>query len=981
MLGSPNPISHPSSVFRLRPLQLVFACLAAVSASAADFARDIQPRLRQFCTDCHDADAKKGGLDLTRFSSDAAALADRATWKRVFDQLEAGQMPPPKRVSQPTPGDRAALMAFATELFARPDPALGARDPGKPVLRRLTRLEYNNTVRDLLALDTDIFMFPERLPLVDKRYFQPAAGAFGDRVEVRLREYGGKYPVLLPQAGLPADGRAEHGYRNRGDLMNFSPLLLEQFVTLARDIAQHPELPQRSTVFAELLGVPFNPRPVAASTAAKAAKNAPASGELVSPAVAEFAGSAPQLLAASGSADTNVAEFRKEVATAFAQGRGGVMDLAAGMANTTVSGKGAVLRVPFAGGAGKALVLNPDADLWLVGFSTATATSGGLLVANKAKGEKKFELTFRVEHGERGEGLTRVGLCVLGRRGQSGAVTLTARFSDDTTATTIVAVGEGAAGTRLVSFAAVPGEVVKSLAVDGSKFSGEYVLVDDLAFITSGAPVAQTLLSATPSRPTPAAKPKAESVKVSSAKTTPPTGDKRALATITGYAPERLAQFLERAFRRPPTSDEHARFKTVFDTARRTGQSDADALRATVQAILSSPSFLFLAEQVLPDAPKVRALDGFELASRLSYFLWASAPDAELHAHALSGSLTQPATLAAQTRRLLRDPRARELSEGFAVQWLRLDQLYTAKPDRELFKAFYSGPQGKDTLHGAQLVEALLLFETVLVEDHSVLDFVGANYTWLNPRLAKFYGLPLPGAESAAPGEVAVAGQPNRELQLGDKNPNNQWHRVPLSDPTRGGFLTMGASLTVTSLPFRTSPVKRGAWLLETIFNRPPVEPKVAFALKEDAKEVKHAASVRERFEQHRSDPNCFSCHVRLDPPGFALEAFSPVGQLRTRDGESAVDASGEWNGRRFSGPAEFKTAVLARPEEFTRGFIEHLLSYALGRKLEAFDMPAVAEIQRVATEQNNQLSAILVALVQSHPFRHTRNVKLAAEK
>lgn len=966
---------------RSRLLSLAFACLAAVSAAAADFARDIQPRLRQFCTDCHDADAKKGGLDLARFTTDAAALADRATWKRVFDQLEAGQMPPPKRASQPTPADRAALMAFATELLARPDPTLGARDPGKPVLRRLTRLEYNNSVRDLLALDSDVFMFAERLPLADKRYFQPATSALGDRVEVRLREHGGKYPVLLPQAGLPADGRAEHGFRNRGDVMNFSPLLLEQYVALARDIAQHPELAARSRVFAELLGVPFNPRPTAAPVVAKGAKKPAPTGDLVSPAVAEFAANAPQLAAAPGSADTDVAAFRKEVAAAFAEGRGGVLDLAAGVANTTAAGKGAVLRVPFAGGAGKQLSINPDADLWLVAFSTATATSGNLLVANKAKGEKKFELTFKVEHGERGEGLTRVGLAVLGRRGQSGPVTLTARFSDDTTAATTVTVAEGAAGTRFVSFAAVPGEVIKSLAVDGSQFTGDYVLVDDLAFVTSGAPVDRALLAISPAAPAAPAKVKAEPAKAVAVAVTPPTGNKSAPAPLAGSVPERLAQFLERALRRPPSSDERARFQAVFDTARRVGQSEADALRATVQAVLAAPGFLFIAEPMRPDAPKVRALDGFELAARLSYFLWASAPDAELLAHARSGALTQPAALAAQTRRLLRDPRARELSESFAVQWLRLDQLYTAKPDRDLFKAFYSGPLGKDTLHGAQLVEALLLFETVLVEDRSVLDFVGANYTWLNPRLAKFYGLALPGAEPGAPGEVAVAGQPNRELQLGDKNPNNTWHRVPLSDATRGGFLTMSAPLTVTSLPFRTSPVKRGAWLLETIFNRPPVEPKVAFALKDDAKEVKHAASVRERFELHRNDPNCFSCHVRLDPPGFALEAFSPVGQLRTRDGEAAVDASGEWNGRRFSGPAEFKAAVLARPEEFTRGFIEHLLSYALARKLEAFDMPAVAEIQHAAAQQNHQLSALVTALVQSHPFRHTRNVELPAAK
>jgi hypothetical protein len=371
----------------------------------------------------------------------------------------------------------------------------------------------------------------------------------------------------------------------------------------------------------------------------------------------------------------------------------------------------------------------------------------------------------------------------------------------------------------------------------------------------------------------------------------------------------------------------------------------------------------------------VRALDDYELAARLSYFLWSSMPDAELLAAAARGELRDPARLEAQTRRMLRDVKARELSESFAVQWLRLDQLYTAKPDRELFKAFYSGPQGKSTAHGPMLLEALLLFETVLVEDRSVLDFIGANYTWLNPQLLKLYGLDALEPSTAAHGDPAPAAVGTRELKEAAKSAANTWTRRTLPDGRRGGFLTMAGPLTVTSLPFRTSPVKRGAWLLETVFNRPPVEPKVAFALKDDAKEMKHTASVRERFEQHRNDPNCFSCHVRLDPPGFALEAFNPIGQWRERDGETPVDATGEWGGMKFAGPAEFKAILTRQPDEFVRGFIEHLLSYALGRKLEHYDMPVVSEIQRAAGRDEWRFSGVVTELVKAYPFRHTRNV------
>lgn len=673
-----------------------FSPLRHAQAATPNFARDIRPLLEKHCFACHGGAEKPiGGVNLERFTTEADVLRDRNAWATVFEKVESHQMPPPKQKTQPTAAERELLLAWITAIAARPDPQLGARDPGKPVLRRLTRLEYNNTVRDLLGLTTDVFIFPERLPLLDKNYFQPAAGKLGDEVLAGVREYGEKYPVLLPQEGLPGDNRAEHGYRNRGDAMNFSPLQLEQYVALAGEIVNHPDLPKRSARFAELLGAS----------------------------------------------------------------------------------------------------------------------------------------------------------------------------------------------------------------------------------------------SASPR--------------------------------------ERLANFMKRAFRRPVPPAEVNRFFTLFETARQAGRSEADAMRAAAQAVLSSSGFLFLAEPVRAGAGSVRELDDFELASRLSYFLWASAPDDELLALAHAGRLRDAATLEAQTRRMLRDTKARELSESFAVQWLRLDQLYTAKPDAELFPIFYQGPQGKTTLHGALLIEALLLFETVLLEDRSVLDFVNANYTWLNPHLAKVYGV---SPSLVAPPPVPVPGQSNSQKRLAAERVNNTWRRVTLDDPTRGGFLTMGGPLMITSLPFRTSPVKRGAWLLETIFNRPPQEPKVAFAIENDTKEAAQNLSVRQRFEAHRNKAACYSCHVRLDPPGFALERFNAIGQWRERDGGQAVDARGEWNGMAFDGPAGFKRALLKNPDEFTRGFIEHLLTYALGRKLALSDLTTVSEIQRAVQADGYRFSRVITEIIKSYPFRHTRN-------
>lgn len=934
---------HPAI---MRPILLSLAFFS--SAAAADF----RAFLDTHCLECHDADARKGGLDLSSFTDETTVLADREVWRSVYEKVESHQMPPPKQKTQPTQHERAGLLAWIMDIATRPDPALGARDPGKPVLRRLTRLEYNNTIRDLLELDTDVFMFPERLPLAEKSYFQPARGAMGDRVEVRLREYGGKYPVLLPQAGLPADNRAEHGFRNRGDAMNFSPLMLEQYVALAGSIVNRSDLPQRSRVFAELLGVDFNPQAIAGNASSKESK-----GDAVFPAAGAFAPDVPALKIATGSADNAVSSFRGEVIEAFREGRGGVFnsaDAAAGA--SSVPGKGAVMRVRYGDAGTKALMVNPNEDIWLAAFATAAATSGKKLFTNQTKGAKKFELTFGLDHADADEGVIRLGVCVLGRKGQSGEVSLTAHFSDGTDTSATATLPEGTAGATFVSFAAVPGEIIKSLVVDGSKFSGDHVLLDDLGFITNGKPHPD------------AAPPPAFAQAKKPAPVPPSPGVKKPASTLPPA--ERLAKFVERAFRRPATAEEHARFGGLFESARKAGKSEAEAMRGAVQAVLSSPGFLFLSEPVHAGDPKVRPLNDFEIASRLSYFLWASGPDGELLTAAAAGKLHEPATLEAQTLRLLRDPKARELSESFAVQWLRLDQLHTSKPDRELFKPFYSGPQGKDTMHGSALVEALLLFETVMTENRSILDFIDARYTWLNPRLAKLYGITLEDT-GIDPG---VNQHATRELKKSAKDANNRWRRVTLTDTARGGFLTMVAPLTVTSLPFRTSPVKRGAWLLEAVFNRPPTEPKVAFAVENDTREAAQALSIRQRFEAHRNKAACYSCHIRLDPPGFALERFDAIGAWRESDAGVPVDAKGEWNGTPFDGPAEYKAMLAKAPHEFVRGFIEHLLAYALGRRLEIFDMPAVEAIERAAADDGYKLSRIILEVVKSYPFGNVRN-------
>lgn len=980
-----------------RLMSVGIAALTAVVLIPSELllAGDLRSFLDRHCAECHDGDGSEGDLDLSRFTDEMSVMNERSVWRRVYEKIESRQMPPPKQDVQPSEEERTWLLNWIEEIASRPDQKLGVPDPGKPVLRRLTRLEYNNAIRDLFGLDIDVFMFPERLPLVDKNYFQPRTGRLGEPLKISMREYGSKYPVLCPQLGLPGDNRAEHGYRNRGDAMDFSPLLLEKYFSAAHEIVHSPDLYVRSEIAAELFGI--EPRERQALSAAKQSKRRATKGDLTFSTASSFAPKLHLYKTVDGTKEEELRSIRDLIQNGLANSIAGVFD--AGDASSGVSivpGKGGLVRVPFAGGS-KTLTINPNTDLWVVRFGTAEATSGGKLFCNHTKGQKQFELTFKLEDAGDGEGVEQLAVCILGRKKESGSVKLTARFTDDTETNLVVDIIEGTQGTRFAHFVSIPGESIKSLVVDGSQFSGDYVLLDDLGFITNGQrrPSELPALAGLPSTLNKSSTP--DSFSVEPPLKLPSDRESKAgepAANSIRLPGERLRSFIARAFRRPITDDDLAPFLAILNesTTIAIGQkveptksrttaagigSSHDSMKAAVVAVLSSPQFLFVEANGAPTDKTVSPLEDSELATRLALFLWASTPDDELLDLAKAGRLSDPVVLEAQTRRMLRDPKSRELSESFATQWLRLDQLYMAKPDRDLFKSFYSGPQGKSTMHGAMLTEALLLFETVHVEDRSILDFIAAEYTWLNPVLAKHYGLDLASNASTsgqAPAPAAsLASNPDTTRELRTKEDGAGWRRIRLTDSNRGGFLTMSAPLVVTSLPFRTSPVKRGAWLLETIFNRPPTEPKVAFAVANDTKEAAQQMSIRQKFEAHRNQPACYSCHVRLDPPGFALERFSPVGQWRETDGGQAVDAKGEWQGIPFDGPAEFKAILTRNPDEFTRGFIEHLLSYALGRDLEIYDLPTVADIQESARTDGWRLSRIVVEIAKSYPFTHTR--------
>ena len=348
----------------------------------------------------------------------------------------------------------------------------------------------------------------------------------------------------------------------------------------------------------------------------------------------------------------------------------------------------------------------------------------------------------------------------------------------------------------------------------------------------------------------------------------------------------------------------------LFRHADARGDGFEDAVRLALKAALVSPNFLYLVERDRSDADGPYRVSDHELACRLSYFLWSSMPDAELSDLADAGRLHEPEVLEGQVRRMLADPKSRALAEDFAGQWLRVGNLAElAEPDKRLF------PEFTPELRDAMAEEAVAFFHAIFREDRPVLDLLDSDYTFLNERLAKHYGI--------------------------DGVTGPEFRRVALKDRNRGGVLGMAAVLTLTSYPRRTSPVLRGKWVLEELLGTPPPPPPpMVKALPADDR-VRDGMTFRQRLEQHRKDANCASCHARLDPLGFGLENFDVLGRWRDEIKGEPVDASGELTtGEKFAGPAALKTILVeSKRELFVRNLVERMLSYALRRGVEYYDI------------------------------------------
>ncbi|MCA9034218.1 MAG: DUF1592 domain-containing protein [Planctomycetaceae bacterium] len=409
--------------------------------------------------------------------------------------------------------------------------------------------------------------------------------------------------------------------------------------------------------------------------------------------------------------------------------------------------------------------------------------------------------------------------------------------------------------------------------------------------------------------------------------------------SVQEAASQVLTPILRKAFRRRITEDEVARFASLTDRyVNEMGESYDYGLSIALQAILVSPDFLFRIEPDPAEGQSERSLTAFEVASRLSYFLWSSMPDDELLTLAENDRLLDHDILRQQIARMLKDEKASSLSANFASQWLNLRNLKDVRPNPDVF------PEFDDALRSAMASETEALFRAVVNENRSVDDFLMADFTFVNERLAKHYGI------SGVSGDGFV--------------------RVSLDGTNRAGVLTHASILTLTSNPARTSPVKRGKWIMENILGEAPPPPPPAVPELEATAKASPGLSLREQLALHRADPGCASCHKTMDPLGLGLENFDAVGRWRETDGDKAVDASGELpSGEKFQGSLELMGILNARKQQFHRALTERMMVYALGRGLEYYDKCVVDETVKTMNQHGNRFSSLIEGIVLSDSF------------
>jgi mono/diheme cytochrome c family protein len=802
------------------------------------FEKAVQPFFANHCYACHNNERPTSDLSLETFKTAASLSRDRLTMKLILEKLNAGAMPPPK-MPRPKPEDVTAVAQWLSHQLAmepgKRDAPVAAAKPaemnlGRVTARRLNRIEYDNTVRDLLGVD------------------------------------------LHPADDFPQDDSG-YGFDNIGDVLSLSPVLMEKYLAAAEKIS-------RTAV--------FGPAPLKATLVRLHLPERTQTPQMTPLTDYDLTGlSMPNSIHAT---------YRFPVDGEY------------------------VIRIYLGGDrpAGSAPI---QLALWLDGRQIQVAQFDPANVASFTSAADRQE---------------------LGGMSQEFRTKITA--GDHWLAVSIPHLYEGlpvSYGGPNPSKLPMPPprafkpppdltpEQIEARRKELEKRRAEKLPANSarIRSLELGGPYAVIL------------GPSGESLKKI-----------YACGRLDGHFTKGCARLIvehlsHRAYRRPVTPKEVTQLTSLIAEVQSDGGSFEEGLATAIQAMLLSPHFLFRIERA-PATPltvaAARSLSQHELAARLSYFLWSSMPDDALLTAADRGKLAQPAALAAQVRRMLLDPKSHALVENFGGQWLQVRKLESVKPDRKRF------PEFDEYLRLSMRRETEMFFESIVREDRSILDFIDANYSYLNERLARFYDVPnIQGAEFR---KVLFA-----------------------TDAHRGGLLGQASVLTVSSYANRTSPVLRGKWVLENLLGAPPPPPPPDVPNLDEAK-LGSTSSMREQLEQHRKNPICASCHTRMDPLGFGLENFDAIGAWRTRDGQFTINASGTLpDGRSFDGPQALDSILKAQPDAFAECLARKLLIYALGRGLEPDDDPAVKKIVKDLGTDNYRFSSLVLGIVKSEPFQKRR--------
>jgi mono/diheme cytochrome c family protein len=797
------------------------------AASTEGFDTLVKPFLAAHCVACHGNEKHKRELNFESFTSASALIDQRDRWEEVVRKLRDRQMPPDEE-PQPPEHQRQAVAGWLARELSRID-RLTPPDPGRVTARRLNRAEYNNTVRDLLGVDS------------------------------------------RPADDFPQDDSG-YGFDNIGDVLSLSPALMDKYLSAGERVAR-----------TALFGVPPM-SPTLTRLRSEGRRNGDAR---VFPAQYDVSGlSLPNAVHAIYRAPAD-ADYIVRV------GLGGLRPAgSAPIAVTLWADDREVASLPF------------DAER-SARFDDDRQDFGGQAL--------QFRVRLSLGDHHLAAAIPRIfeGLPASygGPNPSPRPETPRTAFNPPATASAErIAQLRKAFDERQAELQRIPLNGVRVSTVD------------------VGGPYAQA---------------------------TGPSRASRDLIYVCGHtngghtpscATRIMTSLAGRAFRRPVAAADVAKYVALVRGAQEDEGAFEEGLAVGIQALLVSPDFLFRIERNRPAAPPAtgRPITQHELATRLSYFLWASMPDDPLRRAADTGTLRDPGVLSAQVRRMLRDPRSRALAEQFGGQWLQFRALESLTRDRARF------PDFDDYLRLSMRQETERFIGYVIQEDRSILDFLDAQYTFVNERLARHYGI----AGVTGPG----------------------FRRVDLTGSPRAGVLTQASVLTVSSYATRTSPVLRGKWILDNLLNAPPPDPPPDVPNLNEAS-IGTAASLREQLEAHRKDPTCASCHRRMDPLGFGLENFDAVGAWRTMDGKFPIDATGFLpDGDEFKGPEQLRDVLVGRRQAFARCLTSKLMTYALGRGLQSSDTRTVRAIADRLPASQYRFSALVLEIVNSLPFQQRRS-------